>query len=1328
MVAQFIHVEALMASIQTLGLGSSVLTSELVEQIIDADRAGTEALINSRKELTEAKISAFGEINGKLSTFQNVIDDLTDPSVISGTVSSSSDETILTATAGSDAVPGTYTVEVGAVAQAHSLATASYADATTIVSTGGGVLEFTFGTTTYTDPGGAYDTFTENADKTGATVTIAANATLSDVRDAINNAALEVTAAIVFDGSGYKLSLVGDDSGLDNSMEIVARSAANGPLSTDGLEALGYNVDQVTAANMSESQKGQDATLTFNGLSVTRESNAISDLITGTTLNLQSANVGQNVTVTIGADLSTFTDKLDELITAYNEVADSVDFYTAYDAEKKEAGLLTGDITIRGVMQGVNNILASSVSGISGKEFESFAELGIERDQNNDFKLSFNTFKFLEAMAEDREGVINIFGISGATTDSLIEYSNDSVNTLAGEYDITVTSLASRGTFQGATVSALDFLAPVIIDDANDDYTIDVDGNSATFALAQGSYTTGASMAAEIQSKINATSALASKGSKVSVIYDSTNKRFDITSNKYGSSSEVSFTAVDTNSANSLGINKLGIGTFEGSDLSVLSSAYLVGLGASTVPAGTKVATTDGINFNLNNATFSVKVDGAAAVAVTVSQDAAGSDLNGDSVFGDRLDVLQAIQNGIDGTALTGIVTASFDNNDKLVLTTNAVGAAKSIEISAVGASATDTLLGLSATDGVQSNGRDAGLTLAASEASFDLTLDGTATATTIEVAAGTYTTGNDIATAVESAINTALAIDANFASSVVGAVSDVGSRDISANIDFSTINSGFMLNVNGTSQEIIVNTDSGNNITDIETAIDAAFGAGVVTASLSGTGLLLTTDTTGHTQYLQVASDGRGAQTTAGAAIATGIDFSGANNATFDMTVDGVTMSVDVNTDASSGDGDDSITAIQAAIDVALVASGQFQAGDVVANRNATNNFYLETASKLGVKTANTFGSSSSIQIANLGGTTVANLGLAVETKTDGYDAFGIDDDVNFGYDITANVDFVNDSDNGTGSLEITIGGSATTLVFSNTSDTAISALGIHIPDGSETTVVTGNDVAGTINGVAAKGSGQFLSAQNGNTSAANGYFIANQSAIVSASVVVDATNEKFTMNLNGVEAEVSVAQGTYATGAALAAAIETAVNATSAFSSLSYGVKAEYTSDAASSLFGKIGLISNITGNDSKVTMTTVSAAAATAYGFEVGQGDGEVGNDAVGQIDGASGIRLKILGGAIGDRGSVNYISGLADQINNLLETYLATNTGTLNLKVDGLNDDLTGLAEEQSELDIRMEAQEQLLRAKFLAADSIIATIKTMETFMTQQFEAFTAANK
>ncbi len=1315
-----------MASIQTLGLGSSVLTSELVEQIIEADRSGSERLINSRTELTEAKISAFGEIKSKLSTFQSAASGLTDDDVISATLSSSSDESILTASATSSAVPGTYSVEVQTMAQAHSLASASFADTTTEVTATGGVLEFNFGTTTYS--GGAYDSFTENPDKSGETVTITANSSLADVRDAINTADFGVKAAIVFDGSGYILSLVSEDSGLDNGMEITARDSAGGSLSSDGLEGLAYNASQATSDNLTEAQEAQDAVLTFNGLSVTRESNSVDDLITGTTLNLQSADTGQFITVTVGADLSTFTNKIDEMVAAYNDLKDSVDFYTDYDATKQEAGLLTGDITVRSMMVGVNNILSSAVSGISGKEFESFAELGIERDQNDDFKLAFNVSTFLAAMEEDRDTVINIFGVNGSTSDSLIQFSNDSVNTEAGEYDVKVTTLSSKGEFEGAIIASLDFSSSVIVNNANDTYTINVDGTSGSFSLTQDTYTTGDSLASEIQSQINAISDFSNVGAKVSVSYDSDNYKFDITSNSYGSSSQVFFSSVDTNSANSLGLNNLEIGTYVGSDLTVLSSEYLVGLGASTTPSTTSVASTDGIDFSAANATFSIDLDGGGAVAVTVDEDAATSDLNGDSVYGDRLDILQAIQNGIDATALSGDVTASFDDNNKLLFSTSAVGSAKSIEITAVGATASDTLLGLDDSGGAQTNGRDAGLTVAASDISFDLTLDGITTDTTIEMTAGTYITGSDIATALETDINTYLAADANFSGLEVGASSDVGSRDISTNIDFSTSNSGFILNVNGTSEEIVINTDSGDNIVDVQTFVDAAFGAGVVTASLSGSGLLLTTDTTGHTEYLQVSSDGRGAQTTVGSDISTGIDFSGANNATFDLTVDSVTMNIDVNTDASSGDEDDNLAAIQAALDTALEASGQFEAGDVVAKIDSSNQIYLETSTKEAVKTANTFGSGASIQLSNLGGTTAANLGIVAETQTNGYDAFDIDDDIEFGYDFTATVDYVNDSENGTGQLEITIGGNATTLEFSDASDDAISLLGIHEPDGSESTPTTGSDVAGSINGVTASGSGQYLTAQSGNTDATNGYYIANQSTIINASVVVDSTNDTFTMSLNGIEAEVTVTQGTYATGDALASVIETAINGTSAFSSLSYGVKAEYTSDASSSLYGKIGLISNTTGDDSKVTMVTVSAAATTDYGFESGQADGEEGEDAVGAVDGASGIRVKVLGGSTGSRGTVNYISGLADQLNDLLDLYLDSGTGSLGLKVDGLNDDLDELAEEQSDLDIRMDAQEKLLRAKFLAADSIIASIKTMETFMTQQFEAFAASAK
>ena len=55
-----------MASIQSLGVGSGLLTSELVEDIISAEREATDLRISAEKAEFEARISAYGSINSTL--------------------------------------------------------------------------------------------------------------------------------------------------------------------------------------------------------------------------------------------------------------------------------------------------------------------------------------------------------------------------------------------------------------------------------------------------------------------------------------------------------------------------------------------------------------------------------------------------------------------------------------------------------------------------------------------------------------------------------------------------------------------------------------------------------------------------------------------------------------------------------------------------------------------------------------------------------------------------------------------------------------------------------------------------------------------------------------------------------------------------------------------------------------------------------------------------------------------------------------------------------------------------------------------------------------
>lgn len=1326
-----------MAAISSLGIGSDLLNNELLENIINADKAAAELRLDSQQQVLDAKISAYGDIQSKLYDFSAAAIKLADSDNAGATKATSSDESILTATATTSAPAGVYDVEVQRTAKANSLVSQSYATTTSALNMEGD-LTFRLGTTTYTEPVPptlVYDAFTVNPDAATKTISMTTGMSLSELRDEINKQDFGVQASIVNDGSGYVLQLTSEKTGENNSMEIVATDAG-GALATSGISAFAYNKNQATpASNMTQTQQAQDAIIVVNGLAVTRESNEVTELIDGVTLSLKSEDVGSSVTITVGADVAGISENIQDMIDAYNEFQEVYKDLTKFDSDSNTGSLLLGDSTLRGINSQIKNMMTSTVDGVVGTNFRSLSELGIYTDQNNDFKLAFNSSKFISGLNESREAVSAVFSTQGTATDGSLTYLNESINTKSGTYGVEVTQLATQGSYQGGSVDLLDFLAPVVINDGNDVFTLGLNGRAAAITLTQGSYATGEELATEIQLQINSAEDFKNYGHSATVVFDPANKSFDITSNKYGSSSEVYIAFTDTNTANTLGFAEKGKGEYKGTELTSLNTEYFDGHGTSSVPGLSTVAETAGINFSAANASFSLSLNGAPAEAVTINLNASGSDLNGDSVYGDRKDILQAIQTGIDANGvLNGNVVASFDNNNKLLLTTTNASATDSIEITAVGSNSSDVLLGLSATDGVRINGKDPGLTFGAN-VNFEVILDGTTSANTVSLPLGTYLTGNDLAAAVQAAMNTDLAGDANLSGLASNAVTNEGTRDISANIDFSTVNSGFVLNVNGVEKTIIMDADSGNNITDIQAKLDTAYGAGVVTAALgSGNGLELTNAAlpASHDDYIQVVSDGRGAYTNGGGVIAGGVDFSGVNNATFDLLVDGVTLNVDVNTNASGGDKTSTLSAVQSALDLSILNNSAFEVGDVVAKLDSvTDQIYFETMSNDGIKTAGMFGSGASIEIKNTNANAQGALGLPVADTayTGGYDNFGLDNEFTFGSDINASVSYEYDGVSDKGRLVINVGGHDTTVAFASVDPAAISWLGIHEPDGSESVVKTGNDVEGTINGVEAKGTGQFLSAQNGNKDATNGYYVANQSDIINTgSIIIDATNDTFTIEIDGFESSVTVPQGTYGTGAEFAGYLEDAINEDLEIEAADLKVKVEYTDDITSALHGTFGIISHSEGPGSSVLIKDANSKVSTDYGFVIGKADGEEGKAQDGEIDDASGIRLKILGGALGDRGSVSYVSGIADQLKDLMQNILDPSGGILATKFESLDAQNETLTQDRESFEKRISAKEAQLAAQFAYNDAIIASLNITGSFLTSQFEAMNNAQK
>ena len=1319
-----------MAAIESLGLGSGVLTNDLVEKIVGAEREASDKRLDRDEEILDARITAYGEIKSLASTLQSATSALSLPSTAGSTTASSSDEAILTTEASILAEPGTYSVEVLNTAKAHSVVTDAYSSIDEIIGTG--EIQITFGAITY-DGGGGFLSQDVDPTKGGPPITIDdSNKTLSGIREAINNADIGAKASIINDGSGYRLVISSEDTGEQNAMRIMTLDDG-GAVATTGLSSIAYNEVQNGVGTMSETAKGEDALLKANGLTITRESNSIDEVVPGVTLNLLSADVGKPISIVVAPDTAGVQEKIQDFVTAYNDFKKFSDELTSYNADTDQAGLLLGDSTLRGIQSQIRSMISQPIEGLTGTKYRSLTELGVNTDRTNDFLLEFDPAVFSKAMKEERESIVSILAKSGTADDAQIRYVNDSINTQAGTYAVEVTQLATQAIYEGGSVAGLDFASPVVIDDSNNNFTINLNGKNEAITLTSGSYATGEELAKQIGFQINSNETYKQFAYSATVEYDAVDKNFSITSNKYGEDSKISFTSTDSNSANTLGFNITGKGTYEGVELTTLNSDAFLGKGSTTQPGNRSMASTEGVNFALNNATFSLDI-GAGPVAVTVNLNAAGNDLNGDSIIGDRKDTLQAIQTAIDATALTGDVLAEFDDNGYLRFTTSAIGSAQQIEITAVGGTSSDSAIGLSDSQGMQTTGDDAGLTFA-SATEFNMAVDGISTTTKVSVPAGTYLSGVDLATAVETAMDSALAADPAFAGLNKGGESNTGTRDISTNIDFSTINSGFMLNVSGVEQEVIVNSDSGDNVVDVQAALDTAFGAGVVTASLDGSGLKLSSVATGHNEYLEITADGRGAKsdsTLVTTNITTGIDFSGVgNNSTFTLAVDGIDINVDVNGDGTAGTNDaaSTLTVIQTALDTGLVSSGQFDAGDVIAKLDGGGNLFFETLAKEGVRTAATYGSGASIEVKNIAGTTAANLGLVADVQTNGYDSLGFDDTRRYGYDLDTDVNYVYDPVTDLGSLQINVGGNATEVSFTDIDAAAVSFFGLQDAAIYSPSIAQGQNVEGKVNGIDAKGNGQYLSAQDGNKKASNGFYIANPGADFTSPVNIDATNNTFTIKVDGVEAVISLAQpAVYNSGESLAAALEAAINDDATYKADGISVKVEYNDDPASFSYQKFGIISGSKGETSTVEMTDVPGSASATFGFINGTADGESGKAQEGDIDPSSGIRMKITGGAIGARGDITYISGFADQLNASLLAMLDSKDGIISNKLDALDNDKEKLAEKRESIDTRMSAQEARLKSQFLYNDAIVSKLNSTGDFIKQQFEAMNNANK
>lgn len=505
-------------------LSSNFDVNTLVSQLMSAEQKPL-SLLSQKRSAANAEISAWGKLKsalGALQTGMRAVNGLEDFNPVTASVA---DATVGTATATSAATAGSYALEVSALAQRHTLATAALPSSSSPLGTG--TLTIQFGT--YSS---GSNTFATNAARSTLTVAIGAGQdTLAGVRDAINAAGGDVSASIVTDANGARLVLASDNAGAADSMRITVADDDGTAADASGLSRLAYDPTAAVGAgrNLTQAAAAQDASFKLNGLSLTSASNTVTGALEGVSLTLSRTNAGAPTTVNVVRDATAATASVQKFVTAWNDATNTLRNLTAYDPSGRSTGQLQGDNAATGVLAQLRAVLGKSLTALTGST-TTLAQVGVSFQR--DGTLALDQAKLRAAVNAAGGDIGALFAPSGKGSASTLSYVGKTTATTPGTYAVSVSQVATRGTLDGSDPAGL-----VIDAGVNDTLTIDVDGTSATVTLGAGTYASADALAAEVQTRLNGAAALSGAG--ISVAVTASGGVLSVASNRWGSTSSV---------------------------------------------------------------------------------------------------------------------------------------------------------------------------------------------------------------------------------------------------------------------------------------------------------------------------------------------------------------------------------------------------------------------------------------------------------------------------------------------------------------------------------------------------------------------------------------------------------------------------------------------------------------------------------------------------------------------------------------------------------------------------------------------------------------------
>ena len=363
-----------------LGAGSGVDVASLAQNLVDAEKMPKANAINAKIAKNDARISGYSAVSFVVNEVQTALAALKDQTSFSSVTAVSSNPSAFTVSAGATAATGAHEVEVLQLAKPQRMVSFGYASPTASLNSGSALtLNLTLGGVAKTP------------------ITLAAGKdTPQNLVNAINSA-----------NTGVKAQLINTGNGSASPYKIVL----TGPTGSTGAFSLGVDIGNGLAgavfndADLSK-QNASDAVLKVDGISVTRSTNSISDVVDGLTFDLKTttSTVAQ---VNATRDTSALKAKFDALVTAYNDATSMFGVVTDPKSTVDTYGAtLVGDTTVRMVRQQMRSIFQGN-SSTPGTNISAMWQMGFKFDEKG--VMSLDATKIESSLQDNFSDVVTVF-------------------------------------------------------------------------------------------------------------------------------------------------------------------------------------------------------------------------------------------------------------------------------------------------------------------------------------------------------------------------------------------------------------------------------------------------------------------------------------------------------------------------------------------------------------------------------------------------------------------------------------------------------------------------------------------------------------------------------------------------------------------------------------------------------------------------------------------------------------------------------------------------------------------------------------------------------